>query len=427
MNSVVTSKDQLAEIKQALQPNSLRAKRLLRQRAESIVLEKAAQLARNLDGVSAIETPQMQHELRVHQIELEMQNDELRRLQIELEAARTRYFDLYDLAPVGYCTVSEEGMILEANLAAASLLGIAKNRLIKRPFSQFILKQDQCIFYLCLKRLLASDKTQPCELRMIKRGGATFWASLDVNIVQAVTDDSRLTHVILTDISERKQTQIQLEKSLTALQAALLEKELLMLEVHHRVKNNLQMMSALLELQSGYVADEKIRGYFKDCQQRIQSMAMIHEQLYHNENISKIDFAAYLHTLLDSLILQYGERCKRIKITIDAAECILPVDIAIPCGLVVNELASNVFKHAFPGDVAGELCVSLRYREPGKLILSVSDDGVGLPPSMDIHNCQSFGLQVIALMVEEQLEGRLSVETSVNHGTRIVCEIGVQA
>ena len=125
----------------------------LRRQAEEIAREKAAQSPENLEALSPEETRQTLHELRVHQIELEMQNEELRRAQAELDAARARYFDLYDLAPVGYCTLSEKGLILEANLTAATLLGVARGALVKQPITRFILKEDQDIYYLHRKQL----------------------------------------------------------------------------------------------------------------------------------------------------------------------------------------------------------------------------------------------------------------------------------
>ena len=125
------------------------------------------------------------HELRMHQIELEMQNEELRTAQVEIEAARARYFDLYDLAPVGYCTLSEQGLILEANLTAATLLGTARDALIKQPISRFILKDDQDIYYLHRKKLFETGEPQECELRLVKSDGTRFWAHLTGTAAQA--------------------------------------------------------------------------------------------------------------------------------------------------------------------------------------------------------------------------------------------------
>lgn len=255
------------------------------------------------------------------------------------------------------------------------------------------------------------------ELTALRRGGDSFPVEVTISALQINGQWNAIG--IFRDITERRLSEKKIQSSLA-------EKEVLMREIHHRVKNNMQMMTALLELQAAYVKDGRVQGYFKDCQQRIQSMAMIHEQLYHNENIAQIDFVAYLHSLVDKLQGQFSELCHRVNIQIKTQTCTLPVDIAIPCGLVVNELVSNVFKHAFPNRRAGKLRIALRYSGHETLILTVADDGVGFPAGLDIHDSQSFGLQVIALMVEEQLGGNLSIESNVDHGTRITCKIEVQ-
>ena len=152
----------------------------LRRRAEQQARARAVPRAGDpATGLSPEEARQTLHELRVHQIELEMQNEELRRAQVELDASRARYFDLYDLAPVGYCTLSEQGLILEANLTAATLLGVPRGALVKQPITRFILAEDQDIYYLHRKRLFETGAPQACELRMVRKDGAPFWAHLE--------------------------------------------------------------------------------------------------------------------------------------------------------------------------------------------------------------------------------------------------------
>ncbi|MDP2639285.1 MAG: histidine kinase dimerization/phosphoacceptor domain -containing protein, partial [Betaproteobacteria bacterium] len=252
------------------------------------------------------------------------------------------------------------------------------------------------------------------EVSALRKGGEEFPVELSLSATRL----NRQWHAIgiVRDITARKQAEQKLRDSLA-------EKEVLMREIQHRVKNNLQMMSALLELQSDYVKDEKVLGYFKDSQQRIQSMALIHEQLYRSDNLAQIDFADFLRGLMDNLCGQFRERCSQVNVRINAQACRLPVDVAIPCGLVVTELVSNAFKHAYPEGRAGELRITLQCSDDGKVALEVADDGVGLPPGLDLRRGKSFGLRVITLMVEEQLHGKLRVES--DHGTRVVCEIGV--
>jgi len=158
----------------------------------------------NLEALSPDEVRQTLHELRVHQIELEMQNEELRRTQGELEAARARYFDLYDLAPVGYFTLNEQGLILEINLTAATLLGVAQGALVKQPIARFILKEDQDIYYDHRKQLFETGAPQACELRMLRAEAAPFWAYLEASAAQDA-DGAPMCRVVISDMSKRKQ------------------------------------------------------------------------------------------------------------------------------------------------------------------------------------------------------------------------------
>ena len=178
-------------------------KKALRRRAETTARERAAPLPNAAETPSPEETGRMLHELRVHQIELEMQNEELRRTQAELAAARARYFDLYDLAPVGYCVVSEQGLIQETNLTAADLLGVTRSALVEKPISRFILADDQDIYYRHRKQLFETGEPQACELRMNKADGTQFWASLEG--APSKDDDGATTcRIMLSDITERK-------------------------------------------------------------------------------------------------------------------------------------------------------------------------------------------------------------------------------
>ncbi len=178
-----------------------------RRQAEARMLKKAALSPENIETLSPEATRQLLHELRVHQIELEMQNEELRESQAALAVVQARYFDLYDLAPVGYCTVSEQGMIVQANLTAASLLGVARGALVNKPLSQFIARADQDPYYLHRRKLLETGEPQSCELRMVKNGGTQFWAHLAVTAAQDAGGGPEL-RVVLSDISERKRTEL---------------------------------------------------------------------------------------------------------------------------------------------------------------------------------------------------------------------------
>jgi len=184
----------------------------LRQRAEAHFREREALASEKLDSLSPETLRTLLHELRMHQIELEMQNEELRRTQGELDASRARYFDLYDLAPVGYLTVSEKGLILEANLTAATLLGLARSALVKSPVSRFILKEDQDIYYKHRHQLIETGEPQQCELRFVKHDGTEIWAQLSSAVGQ-FSDGLPSCRMTLSDITGRKQAEEELSAS----------------------------------------------------------------------------------------------------------------------------------------------------------------------------------------------------------------------
>ena len=217
----------------------------LRQRAEGIAREKATRIPENIESLSVEAARQMLHELRVHQIELEMQNEELRRAQTELNAARARYFDLYDLAPVGYCTLSEQKLILEANLTAATLLGVARGALVKQPITRFIFKQDQDLYYKHLKQLFESGEPQACELRMVKMDGDPVWVGLEATVSQDA-GGMPVCRAMLSDITERKQAEEELQRTLDSLRKA--------------VGVTIQVMVSAVETRDPYTAGHQVRS-----------------------------------------------------------------------------------------------------------------------------------------------------------------------
>ena len=172
----------------------------LRRRAEELLRGKPADLA----AIRPEEAGRLLHELRVHQIELEMQNDELRKAQLEIEASRARYFNLYDMAPVGYFTVSEKGVILETNLRGVQLLGVGRNRLARQPLTRYIVPEDQDIYYLHRKRLLETGVRQVCELRMCRQDGSPFWGRVEMGAAKDDENGPPVSRTIVSDITEHK-------------------------------------------------------------------------------------------------------------------------------------------------------------------------------------------------------------------------------
>ena len=179
---------------------------VLRRQAEDIFRERTAKSVDGQDVLSLEKTRQMLYELQVHQIELEMQNEELRRTHVELDLISKRYYDLYELAPTGYCTLSEKGLFVETNLTAATLLGIHRKKLINQPISRFISKEDQDIYYLYRKKLFETGEPQTCDLRMVKEDGTTIWTTLVTTVAQDV-DGTPVCRLVISDITELKKMQ----------------------------------------------------------------------------------------------------------------------------------------------------------------------------------------------------------------------------
>jgi len=210
------------------------------------------------------------------------------------------------------------------------------------------------------------------------------------------------------DITETKRAEEVVKHSLR-------EKELLLKEIHHRVKNNLQITSSLLRLQAGKIADAGVRQLLRESQDRIRSMALVHDMLYRSQDLARVDFPGYVRTLLIQLFRSYNVG-GRIRSAVELEPIVFGVDLAVPCGLIINELVANALKHAFPGNRQGELRVSMT-TAPDSYTLSVRDDGVGFPPQVDYLRTETLGLQLVR-MLTEQIGGHLRLDTS--SGTEFV-------
>jgi two-component sensor histidine kinase len=194
------------------------------------------------------------------------------------------------------------------------------------------------------------------------------------------------------------------------IRASLQEKEVLLSEIHHRVKNNLQIISSLLALQGEQVEDEAVLGALKDSQGRIRSMALIHEQLYRSANLSRIDFAEYLRDLARALLQTQSDIPVSVQITTHVDNVFLEVERALPCSLVINELVTNALKHAFPAGRSGAVRIEFSRAEGEGYRFTVADNGVGLPEGFDYRNSPSLGLRLVVNLIELQLGGRLTVK-----------------
>jgi ammonium transporter len=203
-----------------------------------------------------------------------------------------------------------------------------------------------------------------------------------------------------------------LEKESAKTKSSLKEKEMLLREIHHRVKNNLQVISSLLSLQSRYRKDEQAIEMTKESQNRIKAMALIHEKLYRSKDFANVEFSDYIKSLVNDLFLSYKVDSSRISLKMNIENISLGIDTAINSGLIVNELITNCLKYAFPEGKNGEINISLRSLDDGKLELIVSDNGVGLPEALDIKKAESLGLRMITNLTERSLHGTVNINRS---------------
>lgn len=249
-------------------------------------------------------------------------------------------------------------------------------------------------------------QTKRREHIVLQRGEKWF----DV-VVDPLLDDAGAVNGavhIMYDVTERKRAEEQIRESLG-------EKEILLKEIHHRVKNNLQVIMSLLRHQAEYAQDQKIHDIFLESQSRIKAMSFIHEKLYQSDNLAKVDLRDYISSLAKNLFSTYKVNAAQIQMAVDADDISLGVDTAIPCGLIINELVSNSLKHAFPDNRTGRIAITVRTVRPGELELVVGDDGVGIPMDLDIINAKSLGLHLVTLLAKNQLRGH--IEMMRNRGT----------
>ena len=273
------------------------------------------------------------------------------------------------------------------------------------------------------KSLTSKIKTDIKE----KKPENMFWDNVEINsktgekkflsIKNIPLYDQNLFILTVQDITERIKTEKELQNSLR-------EKEILLREIHHRVKNNLQTITSLLDLQADSIIDTVNREAFKSSQTRIRSMALIHERLYKSENLERIKAREYIHHLIEYLEGTYQTRDINIEIKTDVENLFLNLDTAIPCGLIINELVSNCMKYAFKDKEHGKVLVTLQKQGTENLILQVTDDGIGIPADVTPVNSPSLGLQLVSLL-SKQINGKLRIDRT--GGTSISVSFPVQS
>ncbi len=239
-----------------------------------------------------------------------------------------------------------------------------------------------------------------CEFRVMRKDGQERW--LEDHMFRIELDNNKEYYSgVMLDITERKKAESKMKDSLN-------EKELLIKEIHHRVKNNLQIVSSLLKLQSGHVKDQEALFLLTECQNRVQSMALVHQKLYQSSDLSKIDFREYIQQLLYHLFQALKIKSQKVELNINSESMRMGVDTAIPCGLIINELVSNSLKHAFTNQTDNLIEINLKKQNGKSYLLTVSDNGCGFPENIDFRNTSSLGMQLVSTLVN-QLDGTIQL------------------
>jgi two-component sensor histidine kinase/FixJ family two-component response regulator len=274
--------------------------------------------------------------------------------------------------------------------------------------------------HLSLKRIrdrLAKQNRQlQAEVAARKRAEKevrTINAELEQRVLNRTAELSRANRHLELEIAEHRQTEKELKASLK-------EKEVLLKEVHHRVKNNLQVVSSLLKLQAADPGDQPVEEMFLESCNRIRAMALVHERLYKSGDLADIDLAAYVEELVATLTDAYGKHAQRVSTRVSGGGIFLNITCAIPCGLVINELVTNALKHAFPSQENGEITIVVGTTGKNEIELIVADNGAGLPDGIDLCGGKTMGLSLVTMLVEDQLEGTLELDRTGGTRYRIV-------
>lgn len=322
---------------------------------------------------------------------------------------------ILDLADDAIITVKKDQKILFFNSGAERIFGYKRDEVVDQPVDMLIPRGFRRVHSNHVQEFAAHPQAsrrmgERREIYGLRKDGTEFPA--EASISKAESEGDFLFMVILRDITARREAERKIEQSLR-------EKESLLQEIHHRVKNNLQVVSSLLGLQSRQMADEEIRRAFRESQNRVHSMALIHERLYQSKDLSQIDCQEYADQLVGHLFRSYGVSLSRVKLEMDFSGERMPMALAVPMGLILNELLSNSLKHAFPHGREGKVVVELRRSEAGMLTLVVADDGVGLPANANLWNARSLGLRLVRIL-SEQVGAELNIGSENGTRTEVV-------
>jgi len=312
-----------------------------------------------------------------------------------LRLSEEKYRFLFEGSPTLNLIIGLDGNIIDSNINSLKEFGYTREEVRGSNALEFVaLKDREFIAGLLVKSDRGEDIPEIDAGIIAKDGSVRTILFSRGNVV--LTEGDQPVSIVVTgiDITERKKDEELIKK-------ALQEKEVLLKEIHHRVKNNLQIISSLLNLEAGKTQDERVFDIISTSQNRIKSMALIHEKLYQSKEFSRVDFPGYIRSLLDSLFLSYTNGSRSVYTELDLSPLFLDINTAIPLALIINELVSNSLEHAFPDGRKGIISIGLKAAGDGDYTLSVADDGVGISDGLDLENTKTLGLQLVNMLTQQ--------------------------
>ncbi|MBF0318434.1 MAG: DUF3365 domain-containing protein [Nitrospirae bacterium] len=327
-----------------------------------------------------------------------------------IRESETKFRSLIQSVMDGIISTDAEGTIVAFNRGAESLFGYRAEEVAGKPVSMLIPVRLSEAYLRAFKtfQLLGESYMagKRVEFEGLRKDGAEF--SFDISLASWKAKNTMFYTGIVRDITARKKMEAQINASLK-------EKVVLIREIHHRVKNNMQIITSLLNIQSGLIKDPADAEVFNETKNRIMAMSLVHERLYQSETLADIDFADYVRNLARGLFRSYGVDAARIELIIDIPSLSIGVDTAISCGLVLNELLSNSLKYAFTGGRSGAIGITIQSHED-EYAIEIWDDGAGFPASIGLRGNETLGLQLVVSIVENQLRGTITMDSE--KGTR---------
>ncbi len=367
--------------------------------------DEIGQLSRAFDEmtVDLKETTASIAELNKEIIERKQAEETLRKSELWLQS-------IFNSLEESVFVVTPDRKLVNINQAAQRMFGYSQKELASLSTEILHVGPEHYLeFGKRIKEAFDKGGVANFEFETKRKNGEIFPTEHTVSLLKDYQGEPLGIVSVVRDITERKQAEEQIKASLK-------EKEVLLREIHHRVKNNMQVISSLLKLQASSVGDERVTDALMECQRRVQTMAFVHEMLHGADSLAVIDFRTYIYRLVSEIFRSHSIGRDRVKMKVDAEEIKLGIEQATPLGLIVNELLNNSLKYGFPENRSGEIAISLREVEQDVIEFIFSDNGIGIPEDFDWRNTNSLGLQLVIILAENQLDGTVSLDRE--KGTR---------